>query len=238
MRAVLAASVVAAVLAFGAGADAAPPAVGTLDLGAPVFTGQTARMDLLLTFESGNPADTIELIEPSVYGSDLGSGPLLNPLDPAFGRFGFDLGPDLTTRNWQELDPMGGGLSLFLEMVATDPAAPLPLAPGSTYDVGTLLLDLTGIPAGSPVTVTLADGTIPLTNTDLAGAVDGVATSFAPGTNNDDTDPAWLVFADPDGVTFQAPGGLPDGEPIPEPAAFLILALGLGSLSTRAHHRR
>lgn len=237
-KAVRAIGLVAACAVLATASNARATAVGTLDLGAASVVGQTARLELYLEFTSGNPLDRIELIEPSVWSSS----PSLTANNTDFTRFSFDLATgELSALGWTDLDPLGGALMPHLSMLEAPLLDPgLAPRPGDPYHVGTLEVDLTGLPA-APVTVALAAGTIPATNTNLAGVVDAAFTSYAPGTNNDATDPAWLVFADPGGVTFtpgDGNGGNGDGYDIPEPVTLAAALLGLGGVLVRMRTRR
>jgi len=227
---ILGAVILCAPLAWAPAAHAA--AMATLDLGSAAVVGQTARLELFLEFASGNAADRIEVIEPSVWGSD----PLLTSNNTNFGRFSFSLDTgELTSPLWQELDPLGAGTWPWLGMYEAPLGDPgIARRPGNPYHVGTLQVNLAGLPADQSVFVTLAGGTIPDTNTELAGFIEGVlGQTFADGTNNDDTDPAWLLFADPSGVFFRTPGAGPPPDIIPEPLTLTTALLSLAGVLFR-----
>ena len=208
--------------------------IATLDLGQPTFNGSTARFQLGLTFTSGNPADTLETLDLSVHGSSS----LLTAGGTDFSRFSFTL-DTAAMPLWTEFDPMGGGafpgIGLY-EADLLDPSSPLSPHPAQSHHVGTLSVDLSGIPDGTPLTVTLAGAAFPF-NTDAGGLIEGVPTTIAD-VPTGGPDPALLLFADPNGVSFEVGQDGGDEGVIPEPVTLVSCLLGLAATGLAAKRRR
>lgn len=187
-----------------AGVTRAETVMATFDLGTPTVTPTAATFQVALTF-TGDPADTIVAIQLSVLDSSdelTGSG-------TDFSRFSFALN-GTTLPGWAELAPLSNfGVGLYAPL---DPVGGPFLSPiGSPVDLGTLTVDLTGLPAGLDLLVTLAGGP-PGLSSDVGGVVAGSPVdSFAAA--------GLLAFNQPDGVRFTT-------VPVPEPASLGLLVLG------------
>lgn len=189
-------------------------AVATFDLGTPTVTASTATFDVALSF-TGEPGDTIEAIQIGVLDSDT----LLTGGGTDFSRFSFALNP-ATLPGWDELVPIDlAGVGLY---APADPVSgPFLVPSASLYPLGTLTVDLAGLPLGSEVFVTLAGGLSGL-GTDVGGTVGGeFVPSFAA--------LGMLAFTDPNGVAFTI---------IPEPGSLVLLGLGGLGMLGRAGLRR
>ena len=204
-------------------APAAATTTAALTMDTPVVTSGQASIAVRLDF-AGDPGDTIDNIGLSV----IGSSPALSA--GGFARFIFDMGPNLVTRNWSELDPVADGLfpGIGLYLADTDPLNPTsPLTPSATpYALGTLRVDLSGLPGGQSYTVTLNGAVFP-DNTDVGGFVGGVAVSYA--------SEGLLFFGNPDGVEFQTLGSQ---GPIPEPITASTVFLAMGAVWGYLRRRR
>jgi hypothetical protein len=198
-------TVIVALIALPGAASAA--AIVSFDLSAPAFANGSAAFDVGLSF-SGDPTDTIEAIQLSVFGSD----PLLTLNDTAFDRFSF-APSGATLPGWLELSPLSTGLGLYAPV---DPIAGPFLAPSaSPYHLGTLSVDVTGIAAGTPLLVTLSGGP-PGLGTDVGGLVAGILVpSFAAA----DPAVATVSFTQPAGIVFPSPA-------VAEPGLMMLLTLG------------
>lgn len=194
-------------------------AVTTLNLSQASISGNSALLDVSLTF-SGAPGDTVEAIQLSVYGSN----PLLTNSDTDFSRFGFT--PDATSLGgWLEFSPLSTGLGFY---APSDPVNGPFLSPSaSPIDLGVMSVDLTGLAPATKLFVTLDGGPTGL-GTDLGGTIGGTPVfSFAA------ADPAVvsLQFAQPKGVDFVTPG---QTSAVPEPGTFVLLTTGLLGLMAGA----
>jgi hypothetical protein len=204
------------------------PAVGraavvvSLDLGTPAVTATTATVPVSLTF-TGAAGDNLQAVQLSV----LGSSPLLTAGGTAFGRFAFALDPTAAP-GWAELVGVGaGGVGLYAPL---DPVAGPFLPPGS-YALGTLTVDLTGLPGGAAVTVSLAGGP-PGLGSDAGGEVGGVLVpSFAA------ADPTVALLS-------YGPGGgsaaftVPAAAAVPEPTSLTAIGVFASGLLLYRQRRR
>jgi hypothetical protein len=137
----------------------------TFSLGTPVVTAGEADIGISLLF-SGNPGDTIEAIQLSVLGSD----PLLTANGTDFSRFAFDL--NATTLPGWLANPTIDAVGLAF-LFPSDPISGPFLSPSATpYDLGTLKLNLDGLPTGQTLFVTIEDGPAG-SQTDAGGTVNG-----------------------------------------------------------------
>jgi hypothetical protein len=185
----------------------------TFDLGSPIVTETSASFDVDLTFD-GSAGDQIQAVQISVLGSD----PALTANGADFSRFSFALDTS-TLPGWKELVPVGV-LGVGLEG-PSDPVSGPFLGPSATpYHIGTLTIDLTGLPTSKALFATLAGGP-PGLNTDVGGLVGG---TFVPSFSA-----AGMVdFAQPNGVAFST---------VPEPGSVTLFALGALALFLRRQGR-
>lgn len=198
-------------------------AMVTFGLGAPIVTSGSAVFDVTLEF-AADAGDTLEAIQLSVFGSHA----LLTAGDTDFSRFAF--APDSgALPTWLAAGTLGAsGVELLFP---ADPFLGPFLGPtGGPATIGTLMVDLTGIPGGTDLLVTLAGGP-PGLNSDAGGTVGG---TFVPSLASD---PAHsVVFDNPDGVAFRTPGSTPV---IPEPGSLVLWGVsGVGLFGRRWGRRR
>jgi len=134
-----------------------------------------------------------------------------------FSRFSFLLDA-ATLPGWVELDPLSSdGVDLFAPF---DPPSGPPFAVlGTAERIGTLLVDLSGLPGDTDVFVTLADGPIGF-QTDVSGTVNSVPIFSFRDSPDDD------VQFDPSSATFSTLAAT-----VPEPGSGITFAgLLLGPL--------
>lgn len=138
-------------------------AIATFGLTVDSVSGVEAAIGVSLTL-TGNAGDNIDGIQLSVIGSDA----LLTDSDTDFSRFSFLL-DSATLPGWVELDPLSSdGVGLFAPL---DPLTDPPFAVlGTAERIGTLLVDLSGLPGDTDVFVTLAGGPTGF-QTDVSGTV-------------------------------------------------------------------
>ena len=188
--------------------------VARFDLGPPLVTPESASMDVLLTL-SGSASDLVDAMAIGVFDSDL------TEANTDFSRFAFEPDPS-TFAHW---DLFGGlieqvGVETY---VALNASATALVPSASAYRLGALSVDLTAVPPGESVTITLAGGELSLaTNTDVGGMANNL---FAPSFALDEGagDLAFIEFGAPS--TFETF--------VPEPAGAAILLLVLSCLSRR-----
>jgi hypothetical protein len=199
-------------------------ATATFDLQQTSLTPAEAQYNVFVTFVGDTPMDTIEGLQLSVHGSDVGAGTL--GTGDNFSRFGFAT----SVAGWQQFIPLSTtGTGLF---GPTDPiAGPFVDATGVPQSLGTLSVDLTGIPAGTSILLSIAnDDAMDLHETDVFGTVDGqFVTSFRADANGE------VLFTQPEGVQFDVPEG--DGTIIPEPVSALWLP-AIALVAMRVRRRR
>lgn len=176
---------------LGATANAA---LVTFQLGAPTIVGDTASLEVSLTFELGpsETTGTLDTIGLSVVGSD----PALT--EPTFIRFSFAPSPAIS--GWSAGGNIGtDGFVSFFDTTFTGLDA-------GTHVLGTLFVDLSGISATS-VVVTIDSGPVG-DDTFAAGEIDGdyvefVPPGFAPGEQTIDVAPV----PEPGTLAIMALGG-------------------------------
>ena len=163
-------------------------------------------VEIDLTF-TGDSEDALGAIGVAVTGSD----PALT--GGGFSRFGFVMDPvDLS--GWLEFAPINlAGEEVLLSSVPGAPPVGTDLPPGP-YHVGTLSIDLSGLPMGLPLHVTLADST--------------AAATLADGSVED----ALVEFAAPNGDTVHV------ANPIPEPLSLSCSCIGVAALGNYLRKRR
>ena len=183
----------------------------TLHFGAPVIVGNEGRIPLLIDMSGDldNNAGTlagVELLELDLTGSSVAPSRL--SMDTTGGELAtwFDL-----------LLPQAGffGYSGFGVSTITDPTANLLL--------GTVVVDLSGLAAGTPVLIDVGN---------FSSAV--VVDPLDPFAQQPDT----IVLAIQDGLTgdqvrFTAPGTPPGQSDIPEPATAVLGLMGLVGVAAR-----
>jgi hypothetical protein len=189
--------------------------VTSFDLQSAGVNGSTASFNVLLDFP-GAPGDQIQALQLGVAGSD----PLLTANGTDFSRFSFT--PDASTlAGWLELVPLGGG-GLGLYAPADPVNGPFLDPSANSILLGTLSVDLTGLPGGANVFVSLAGG-VPGLGTDAGGVIGGnLVPSFAA-----DGSVVSVEFADPNGVVFTVPTG---NAAVPAPAGLPLALVGAASL--------
>jgi hypothetical protein len=201
-------------------------AITTFTLSQPTVSAKSATFHVSLTF-TGAPADTVEALQLSVYGSS----PALTKNDTDFTRFAF-VPNSSSLPGWLEFSPISTGLVFY---APADPINGPFLSPSaSPIDLGVLSVDLAGLSPKTSLLVTLNAGPSAL-NTDLGGTIGGtIVFSFAA------ADPAIvsLQFTQPSGVTFATPGPAPAAA-VPEPRTIALAACGLlGAIVQRWRARR
>ncbi len=173
-----------------------------VDLQLRSVTASTATFDVGIEF-TGAAGDLLEVIQLSVVGSDS----LLTSADTDYSRFAFTL-DTAALPDWTADPSIGlGGVTLLFPL---DPVAGPFLSPTTgLLQIGTLEVDLTGLPMGTYL-VTLA-GNVPGLETAAAGLIGGtfVELSAAAG-----------------GLTFNQPGGVSFAT-VPEPGTLGLLVCGL-----------
>jgi len=197
---------------------------GTFDLVPVSLTGTQARFEVRMLL-SGDPLpDFVDSIQLSIIGSDLDSG-------GTYSRYSYSPNLDVGNDGDADLDFEDlGFLVPGLHVTALDmfnPMADPYTASATPYTLGTLSLDLTGVSAGTPVTVTLGGGDpLMFTTTDLSGDVTlagntspTTITSFAEIAD----DEAVIDFAQTATQTFDALGS-DVGIPEPTTAGLFVIA--------------
>jgi hypothetical protein len=182
----------------------ATAAIASFSFGSVSGTTTNVNIDIRLNFQSGDPADRIEAVSLNFTASDpvhLTSG------GTDFSRFSFDVNASALP-GWSNLLPVETLGSAFL---APDDPTNGPFIHPGTLTLGTLHLDLTGIPVGTLLSVSLAGGAAGIDSTDaflkLNGSGDVVLFSD-PNANNSLQVPANLQFAVPEPSSIVLVGGL------------------------------
>jgi hypothetical protein len=190
-------------------APASGVSVVTLGLDSPVFIGGTAEIDVSADF-AGGPGDTLDFFDLSVTDSSASLA----------GRFAFELEASLP--GWRELDPLADDGVGTYESNVLDPSTALP--PGA-YRLGTLRVDLAGLPAGAVYTI-VPDGALwPTVFFGTDGQTLGLAIY--------DTAGGGLELSPPGGVEL----AVPTAAYIPEPLTLAALPAGLLVLSQYVRRR-
>lgn len=183
-------------------------------LGPGVLSGSVVQFDVGLEFTSDSGEELV------FFGLDVASSDsVLTAGGTDFSRFDFVPALPLL-EDWAVVGALlfgSGQSSVSFHTVAPDLN---PLAPGN-YSLGVLLLDTTGIGAGTGFSVSLQ-------------AFDSVLGVELPG------DPASFAFVDPDsdpgGRIFTLPA--PSGGGVPEPDEFLLVVVGFSGLVALLNFKR
>ena len=189
-------------------------ALVTFDLGDPLVTPTQAKIGVDITFEGDAPTDEIGLVQMSVADSDS----ILTSGNSDFSRFSFELN---TSNSPLAMWDVSVNFTLgFISLAVTVPQDPIVgpfILPADTpLNLGVLTVDLSGIPDGTDLFVTLAGGSNPPNDTTFA-------TNSAP--------PLVVypsAFADPNGKSFTTN--------VPEPMSLIVWAL-LGTMGLVAARR-
>ena len=209
MKQTLMAAVVTAAIAAPA---FAVPAV-TLDLQNPQLAGTNATVEVHVSFTSDNPVDALDGIQLSVLASDAALQ------SPDYSRFSFASASGwITVFDFSDLN--------FGVAVVSPETFPGP-GDGSNFLLGTLSIDLAGLPTGQSYLVDISGGVFEPDRTSTYGAVtaydgDSVVTEI----------PGSFVTSS---VSFDLPRN--DGNAIPEPATAGLGVLALAGLATATMRR-